>query len=40
MLAVEDILKMIMDSYEIESRLLREHIKNPFGIHTYGEKDI
>lgn len=33
MLSVEDILKMMLDSYENESHLLKEHIKNPIGIH-------
>ncbi len=33
--SVEDILKMMLDSFENESHLLRQHIKNPFGIHTY-----
>jgi predicted transcriptional regulator len=37
MLAVEDIMKMMLDSYENESRLLKEHIKNPIGIHDYSE---
>ena len=38
MLSVEDILKMELDSFENESRLLKEHIKNPFGVHTYQSK--
>ena len=37
MLCVEDILKMMLDSYENESHMLREHIKNPIGIHDYSE---
>jgi len=36
MLSVEDILKMMLDSYENESHLLREHIKNPIGIHDFS----
>jgi len=39
MLCVEDILKMMLDSYENESRQLREHIKNPFGVHTYRKEN-
>jgi CBS domain-containing protein len=37
MLSVEDIMKMMLDSYENESHLLREHIKNPIGIHDYSQ---
>lgn len=37
MLCVEDILKMMLDSYENESHMLKEHIKNPIGIHDYSE---
>ena len=37
MLCVEDILKMLLDSYENESHMLKEHIKNPIGIHDYSE---
>lgn len=36
MLSVEDILKMMLDSYENESHMLREHIKNPIGIHDFS----
>ncbi len=35
MLSVEDIMKMMLDSYENESHQLREYIKNPFGVHIY-----
>jgi len=39
MLSVEDIMKMMLDSYENESHQLREYIKNPFGVHIYdGDK--
>ena len=37
MLSVEDILKMMLDSIENESHLLRQHIKNPMGIHDYSD---
>ena len=33
--SIEDILKMMLDSFENESHQLRQHIRNPFGIHTY-----
>ena len=33
--SIEDILKMMLDSFENESHQLRKHIRNPFGIHTY-----
>ncbi len=36
MLSVEDILKMMLDSIENESHLLRQHIKNPMGIHDFS----
>lgn len=37
--SVEDILKMMLDSLENESHLLKQHIKNPMGIHTYKKED-
>ena len=36
--SVEDILKMMLDSLENEGHLLRQHIKNPMGIHTYKKE--
>ena len=36
--SVEDILKMMLDSLENESHLLKQHIKNPMGIHTYRKE--
>lgn len=36
MLSVEDILKMMLDSIENESHLLKQHIKNPMGIHDFS----
>lgn len=38
-ISIEDILKMMLDSFENESHQLRQHIRNPFGIHTY-KKDL
>ncbi len=37
-ISVEDILKMMLDSLENESHLLKQHIKNPMGIHTYKKE--
>lgn len=37
MLSVDDILKMMLDSYENESHMLRQHIQNPIGVHDYSE---
>ncbi len=37
-LSVEDIMKMMLDSYENESLQLRKYIKNPFGVHIYDGK--
>ena len=34
-LSVEDIMKMMLDSYENESHQLRKYIQNPFGVHIY-----
>ena len=39
LLSVEDIMKMMLDSYENESHQLRKYIQNPFGVHIYnGDK--
>ena len=35
MLTVEDIMKMMLDSYENESHQLKKYIQNPFGVHIY-----
>lgn len=34
--SIDDLLKLILENSEIESRMLKEYIKNPFGIHIYG----
>lgn len=34
-----DILKNELEVTEAEAHLLREHIKNPFGMHTYKSED-
>jgi len=34
-----DILKNELQVTEAEAHLLREHIKNPFGVHTYKSED-
>lgn len=37
--SIEDLLKMILENTEVESRKLREYIQNPFGVHIYdGDK--
>jgi len=33
--SIEDVLKAVLESSESEAKLLREYIKNPFGVHTY-----
>jgi CBS domain-containing protein len=34
-----DILKNELEVTEAEAHLLREHIKNPFGVHSYKSED-
>ncbi len=36
--SIDDLLQMILNNSEIESRKLREYIKNPFGVHIYDGK--
>ena len=36
--SIDDLLQMILENSEIESRKLREYIKNPFGVHIYEEE--
>ena len=36
--SIDDLLQLVLDNSEIESRKLREYIKNPFGIHIYDDK--
>lgn len=38
-ISIGDIIKAELDSTESEAKLLREHIKNPFGIHLYQKED-
>lgn len=33
--SIGDALKGALDAREIEAKMLREHIKNPFGVHIY-----
>lgn len=35
---IDDLLQLILENSEIESRKLSEYIKNPFGIHIYNGK--
>lgn len=34
-ISVGDALKGALDARELEAKMLREHIKNPFGVHIY-----
>jgi predicted transcriptional regulator len=34
-ISVGDALKGALDARELETKMLREHIKNPFGVHIY-----
>ncbi|HAG16376.1 MAG TPA: hypothetical protein DCG69_07615 [Bacteroidales bacterium] len=34
-IAVEDVIRAVLESSESEAKLLREYIKNPFGVHAY-----
>ncbi|MEN8137925.1 MAG: CBS domain-containing protein [Bacteroidota bacterium] len=33
--SIGDVLKGVVDAREAEANMLREHIKNPFGVHIY-----
>lgn len=33
--SIEDVLKAVLETSESEAKLLREYIKNPFGVHAY-----
>ena len=35
--SIGDLLKTVLDNYETESHLLKEYIKNPFGVHIYNK---
>ena len=37
-ISIGDLLGFVMEKYEEEAFLLREHIKNPMGIHVYGDR--
>ncbi len=34
-ISIGDALKGALDAREVEAKMLREHIKNPFGVHIY-----
>lgn len=34
--SIDDLLQLILSNSEVESRKLREYIKNPFGVHIYS----
>jgi len=36
-ISIEDVLKAVIESSESEAKLLREYIKNPFGVHAYKQ---
>jgi CBS domain-containing protein len=36
--SIGDLIKLVLENSEIESRKLREYIKNPFGIHIYSKE--
>jgi CBS domain-containing protein len=36
--SIDDLLQLILENSEVESRKLNEFISNPFGIHIYEEK--
>ena len=36
--SIDDLLQLILENSEVESRKLREYIKNPFGVHIYDGK--
>ena len=36
LVSIGDLMKYLLKKYEEEAFLLREHIKNPMGIHVYG----
>ncbi len=36
-ISIEDVLKAVLESSESEAKLLREYIKNPFGVHAYKQ---
>ena len=36
-ISIGDVLNYLLEKYEEEAFLLREHIKNPMGVHIYGD---
>jgi len=36
--SIGDLIKLVLENSEVESRKLREFIKNPFGIHIYTKE--
>ncbi len=38
LVSIGDLMKYLLKKYEEEAFLLREHIKNPMGIHVYGNQ--
>jgi signal-transduction protein with cAMP-binding, CBS, and nucleotidyltransferase domain len=36
-ISIEDVLRAVLESTESEAKLLREYIKNPFGVHAYKQ---
>jgi len=34
-ISIEDVLRAVLETTESEAKLLREYIRNPFGVHTY-----
>jgi len=34
-ISIEDVLKAVLETSQTEAKMLREHIKNPFGVHIY-----
>ncbi len=36
-ISIGDLLSYLLEKYEEEAFLLREHIKNPMGVHIYGD---
>lgn len=36
LVSIGDLMKYLLKKYEEEAFLLREHIKNPMGVHVYG----
>lgn len=36
-ISIDEVLKSVAESSETEAKLLREYIKNPFGVHAYRQ---